>query len=437
MSKADQVARYSLPTIVDPPDTVCFIVPCPADKFHVAAFKGQIKALASAYAWANDSAHTARDVAAVWRVIFDNLALCPDPLSPPILGAGGEDENMIRQNPDNPCELQTSIDGANWCTFADFSLCIPAPSQPGGGTEQPTTGGGEACYQGEMPASQLWLLPTIVNTGDVIDLQTVTGAGNDGTVSPWLCPDGTTFFAGGCIGGTGGADGGDPLPTVNHMRLIYLIDGTYYDAMAGPFTVPGGVVNQQVNLLVNDSVLSDNSGSYQFKACVTNNQSASFNHVFDFANDGLSGFSFNMASVISGTPGVFVPGVGIQTGTVEQAAGPEFFRSIRLLRTGIPARTITTWQLFFDITKGPFVGSGEFGLLARANPSGTPVDFVSISNPAMSDGSGQNLLGSGSSPATTELKVEFACSTSLTTDTTSGVATLSKMIVSGLGSDPF
>jgi len=437
MSKRFPPERWNLPDVVNPPDSICYVIPVPNDKFHVAAFMGAIYALTWSKNWGRDASDTAAAVSRVWQAIFDNLQFCPAPLSPPVLGAGGEDENMIRQNPDNPCELQTSIDGIHWCTFADFSLCIPAPSQPGGGTEQPPTGGGQACYQGETPASQLWLLPTIVNTGDVIDLQIVTGAGNDGTVSPWFCPDGTTFFAGGCIGGTGGLDGGDPLPTVNHMRLIYLIDGTYYDAMAGPFTVPSGVISQQVSLLVNDSVLSDNSGSYQFKVCVTNNQSASFNHVFDFANDGLSGFSFNMASVISGTPGVFVPGVGIQTGTVEQAAGPEFFRSIRLLRTGIPARTITTWQLFFDITKGPFVGSGEFGLLARANPSGSPVDFVSINNPAMSDGSGQNLLGAGSSPATTELKVEFACSTSSPTDTTSGVATLSKMIVSGLGSDPF
>src|SRR5690348_3546194 len=37
----------------------------------------------------------------------------------PVLGSSGADEgdlNMIRQNPSNPCELQTSIDGVTWCT---------------------------------------------------------------------------------------------------------------------------------------------------------------------------------------------------------------------------------------------------------------------------------------------------------------------------------
>src|SRR5579884_2087348 len=55
----------------------------------------------------------------------------------PVLGSAGadtEDIPMIRQDPANPCLLQTSIDGVNWCTFADISKCVPSIAQPGSGS---------------------------------------------------------------------------------------------------------------------------------------------------------------------------------------------------------------------------------------------------------------------------------------------------------------
>lgn len=214
---------------------------------------------------------------------IQGTACAPLP-APSCEGGAEEDEPMIRQNPSNPCELQTSIDGTTWCTFADFSLCLPAPRQPGGGTPQPSSGGGQACYRGELTAEGRWVVPTVVSTGDVIALTDVIGAGEDAGVPPWYCPDGTIFFAGACVIGTGGTDSGDPLNTVKHMRLLYKIGGSYYDAMAGSFTVPSGVANEQVEIQVNDDDLADNTGSYQFQICVTNNQVVgSWSHTFDFA----------------------------------------------------------------------------------------------------------------------------------------------------------
>jgi len=154
---------------------------------------------------------------------------------------------------------------------------VGGPGQPGSGSEQPNPGGGQACYQGQMPATGSWLVPTIVSAGDTVELTDAQGAGQDGTVSPWYCPNGQTFFAGACIG-IAGVSGSDPLPTANHMSLLFKIDGTYYSAMSGPVTVPGGVSNANVEVVVNDSVLSDNSGSYTFGVCVTNNAALDWTH---------------------------------------------------------------------------------------------------------------------------------------------------------------
>jgi len=432
MTKRFPPERWNLPDIVNPPDSICYVVPVPNDKFHVAAFMGAIYALTWSKNWGRDDTNKAAAVSRVWQAIFDNLQFCPAPLSPPNMGAGGEDENMIRQNPDNPCELQTSIDGTTWCTFADFSLCLPAPSQPGGGTEQPTPGGGEACYQGEILASQLWLLPTIVSTGDIIDLQTITGAGNDGTVSPWFCPDGTTFFAGGCIGGTGGLDGSDPLPTVNHMRILYLIDGTYYDAMAGPFTVPGGVANQQVDLLVNDSVLSDNAGSYQFKVCVTNNAATTWSHVFDFtlSNGGWA------AGIVGGTAqGTWVPGVGWQQAFTANDGGGHSTRRLRILRTISPVRDLTEMTALYDFTPGTTIDTSAGQNFGSVNGGGSSA----FADTTWGSPNGTNVATGGAHVHSAQNLAffDFYVSEANTPTDAGGTLTLKRITISGIGTDPF
>ncbi len=55
------------------------------------------------------------------------------------------DTMLLRQNPDNPCELQTSINGIDWSTWADMALCaaaaqIPGRAQPQTVRKNPTTG---------------------------------------------------------------------------------------------------------------------------------------------------------------------------------------------------------------------------------------------------------------------------------------------------------
>jgi len=268
MTRRNPPAKWVLPAVIDPRKKRCFIIEVPDEIFHIAAFRGAILNLASATQWGDDPAHTARQVALVWRGVYDAIRDCPPA---PNNGTGGEGEDtLIRQNPDNPCLLESSVDGVHWCAFADMSLCLSG-GQPGAGAEQPSPGGGEACYEGTLQANSLWLLPTNVSTGDVLSLQAVTGAGNDGGNTTWYCPNGQPFLLGLCAG-SGGPITGDPLNTVNHMRLLWKINTTYYDAMAGDFTIPAGFANATAILQVNDSALANNSGSYKFRVCSTNNQ---------------------------------------------------------------------------------------------------------------------------------------------------------------------
>lgn len=281
MSKRYPKARYVLPNRVDPPDTVCYKIHVPNDEQHIAAFLGQIYALGRAYSWANDESHTAREVSAVWFSIFNNLKKCGNDAETGFAGAGGgDDDPMIRQNPDNPCELQNSVDGVTWCTWADLSLCVPT-GQPSGNQRQPTPGGDPVCYSGVLHANGRFLVPTTASTGDTIQLSKVDGAGTDAGII-WYCSDGEIYFGGACIGGFTD-DGGDPLPSAHHMVVIAKVGSVYLDLTSGdPVTVPSGILNQAITLQVNDADLSDNDGQYNVSVCVQNNLPADWSSALNF-----------------------------------------------------------------------------------------------------------------------------------------------------------
>jgi hypothetical protein len=405
--------QFVLPAVIDPP-RICVQIEIPDEPEHIAAFMGSIRNLGSAYNWQNDSAHTAKAVADVWRDVFDKFSLAKNRTCPtfPGIGADGGDEQLIRQNPDNPCELQTSIDGQTWCTFADLSLCLPAAAQPGDQTPQPPPGGGQACYNAEMAASNKWLLPTVVSSGDVLTLSDATGSGNDGTLSPWECPDGSTFFAGLCVPGTGGTSGGDPLNSVNHMRLLYNIDGTFYDAMAGPLTVPGGVTAAQVYVQVNDSDITDNAGSYRFKVCRTNNQAATWSHVFDLR---ITPTPWVQNNPDLGNP--WAAGVGFSAGAAGSNRGVQ-------IRAAMASRTVTSITIFFTMTSPAGTAEWDISITAPSN------HLLGSGTPAAGD---QSQTGTGTFTSTEMIVSAFSSVGSGNV----GDSTIYKIIVNGQGIDPF
>lgn len=288
MTRRNPRAKWVLPDVIDPPDHICFTVKVPNNRFHIAAFRGALIMLSSAIFWQDDPAHTAKKVALVWRPIIDDLMPgdcdCPSPAS---VGALEDDMSFFRivcEQGKSYLEFQSCPD--EWVRLANVDQ-LTNGTQPGDGSPQPPAGGGTQQYCSKLLANGTLLIPTTVNTGDTITIDSATGAGNDAGSVSWFCPDGSFFFAGACAGG-GAPASGDPVPSQKHMSLIIGIGSTFYGATIGtPFTVPSGIINGQAFIQVNDDDLPDNSGSYNVCVTVKNNAAATWHQHFDFTlNDG-------------------------------------------------------------------------------------------------------------------------------------------------------
>ena len=148
------------------------------------------------------------------------------------------------------------------------------------GAPQPKPGGCQV-YDLTLIAGQLQIVPTIVNSGDTIELQATTGATTEDGVG-WQCPDGEVYFGGACAGG-GFFDASAFMPAVHAGRVILYLNGVYYDLPTpGVFTVPGGVVNKTPSIVVNYNPAAPiHSGTLQCKVKVCNSTIGQFTHHFD------------------------------------------------------------------------------------------------------------------------------------------------------------
>lgn len=291
----------ALPDVIDPPDSLCFLIHVPNDPHHIAAFYGAIHQLTQWISWQRDPQKRGKDAAAVWREIYWNLK--PQPCIPPLPFHGAEQEDFMPLRVDCDCNVWiTCCDGTEKQLLTADQVKKLLQSQPAQGQPQPPAGQCQQ-YSGQFNASSAFLVPTVVSTGDTLELS-ATGASSDPDVSvDWRCPNGDLFVAGACIA-TPILVATDPLPTVPHLRLLYLIAGTYYDAMAGVFTVPGGISSENVQIVVNDSARGDDLGNLTVNATVCNNATATWTHSWDFrTNTGPWGVDPTEC-------GSYVPGVG-------------------------------------------------------------------------------------------------------------------------------
>lgn len=111
---------YLLPAENSPVDSLYVCVPVPYEMGHILAFLGQLDALGSAKIWENDEAHSALEIAQRWRIVAESVRSNIDNM----IGCGGGME--LRQNPDDPCQLQwRSSPAAEWSLAFDYGLCIP------------------------------------------------------------------------------------------------------------------------------------------------------------------------------------------------------------------------------------------------------------------------------------------------------------------------
>lgn len=326
-------AGYQLPTVMDPPDSLCFQVKVPNDIGHISAFMGALFELTQWISWQRDPDKRGKDAAAIWRAIWLDLQAQSCDLPKALHGAEIEDFMPLRVDCD--CNVYvTCCDGTEKQILTSDQVKALIAGGNVQGAPQPPAGGGQQCYQLKLQANQELLIPVPVSTGDVIEVQSALGAGTDGTAS-WYCPNGQEFFAGACVG-TPFTSGPDPLPTAPHMKLLAHIGSNYYELTVGtPFTVPSGVSLVQPTILVNDSTLSDNSGEYSLNVCVTNNEAATWSSTFNFLLS-PGGFAAQFPGVL-GEP-VWTPGTGwyIQA----NATGSIFNGQIQLLHDSTNIRHV-------------------------------------------------------------------------------------------------
>jgi len=208
-------------------------------------------------------------------------------------------EPTFQQSDD--CTLQVSYDGGvTWSTIFSALACATGAADNqiadgllagtlGNTTSQPapvTPPAPTQCwnYHVTLDAKGKWLIPLPMTDGWSFTVQRAKGGANDGGLGPlWSCPEGTVYTLGNC-GANNGTHSGDPIDTINHMRLIAEVGTTFVDAYNTSYTIPTGTGPVDVVFQVNDTELSDNNGSYDFELTVCNN---TFVHVFDFSvNDG-------------------------------------------------------------------------------------------------------------------------------------------------------
>jgi len=269
--------RLPIPSVINPPGRRCVTIEIPDDYEHFAAFWGHFLGMTKWYTWQTDDAKSGKELAEVYRVIWDDAR---EKFEQGSCGVALQ----FRQS--EACLLEVSQDGgASWQVIFNSELCafntakglIDQYLDDGTlGGSQPKPGGDTAVgfcrtFHVTLDANGRWICPVPIKANYTIQISNARGGANDGTIDDWRCPSGTVYFLGECGSGTGGTEPTDPLPALGHMRLIMRYDGTYRDAYNLTHTVSSALVgSHDLEFQVNDDPLSDNSGQYQFDLQVCN-----------------------------------------------------------------------------------------------------------------------------------------------------------------------
>lgn len=407
------------PPVDMPSDTVCVVLHVPNSPVWLSAFWWILNQYNYWYNWRETSDKRGKLVAHRWREMFwrafDENANGQDCKNLIPVGVGIHLERStsmdIRKNPDNECIIQMwCID--HWEDWYDPRSCIT------GGATQPAPGGdiavGECMdYDVALFGNAKWILPVALDDGYKIIISGAQGGWNDGGVG-WHCPNGFTYALGLCTSADP-ANPGDPLQTVNHMRLIAEYDGNFYDAYNQTITIIGGTGPTNLTFQANDADISNNSGSINFHVQVCNPASETFVHEFDFTAS-----SHGWVIEGAGAHGNYIAGVGFQSEYF--AADPQGILNVyREFDTRTVTRIITEYY------------RSSSGLAS----SGTHAIFAILG--ATVEASNVQPLGPGSITDDWTLsesidRIEF--NHRIDVPNATGV-TLSKITVYGVGSDPF
>lgn len=114
------IPRLDLPENWTPEGTICVSFPCPNDPQYTLMIAGLVDNLRWSKTFARDATETgAAIVARTWGKALDS-----QPYSIQFTQECGGMSYLLRQNPDDDCQLQQSIDGGeNWTLAFDYGLC--------------------------------------------------------------------------------------------------------------------------------------------------------------------------------------------------------------------------------------------------------------------------------------------------------------------------
>jgi len=299
-------AKWVLPTVINPPERICFQIEVPKERFHLAAFRGALLNLASAVNWQDDPDHKAKDVAKVWDKIYLSVSVCEE--LDTNTGITLEDlmSQQIRISPDDSCIIQMwCID--HWEDWYDPRACIAeGSSQPGG--DGTIDAGACKTYQAKLDGNGKWLLPTGVSEGDTVRITNAKGGWWDGNALHfWECPNGQLYTLGACTG-SGDTDGSSPIPALPIGRLIAQIDTNYYDAFNTTIPVPAGVTDENMYFQMNDASLADNAGSVSFTVEVCKSDAALLGGLTFTEGSGATEITLGEEYVFNFTPIADCPG---------------------------------------------------------------------------------------------------------------------------------
>lgn len=119
--------RYPLPVVPQPENVRYVCVPVPDEQYHIAAFLGALFNLSKWYSWRADDDHTGKLAADMWLPIYRSVAAALEEND----GCGAGGIMLLRQNPDDSCQLEFSNDaGETWSLAFDYGLCTPGWAAP-------------------------------------------------------------------------------------------------------------------------------------------------------------------------------------------------------------------------------------------------------------------------------------------------------------------
>jgi len=413
--------QYPVPPPAHSPDAQIDCVRVSFSSAWLPYIIGSLKQLWLASTWIGDDTvkNNLQDQALNLISLFMQAETCPRS----VVSLGG-----IVSNEDEMAQIRVDCDCNVFvmcCDGTEVQLMTSknSVSQPAAGSKVPAGGGGTAEYCGRINANETWLLPVNVSAGDTLLFSDLGGAWNDGSTLAWQCPNGFSYFAGACFFAVP-LGSPDPMPAVRHMQIIADIAGTFRDVLnttitGAPqvYTVPAGVSNAQVLIRGNSSTLAGASGEVSFCIAVTNNQPEFWTQELDFTASGL-GFSPCVFTPSFDNAAVYSPGVGwagVNPPHAPTTTYDAFARAILFRATQITVYGTCASANQFEINDGTPTSPIPATLLGPLSESG---DFVETWN-------GDYTFIDG-------LRID--CND---TTTPSGSPVIRKIVIRGIGANPF